>query len=164
MITKLLLSIAFAAVPIVLSGCNPADLQAQENAAPPPPEVDVVEVQKHNVTLWDAFTGRIAATESVELRPRVSGYIESIHFAEGQLVQQGDLLFVIDPRPYQAHRRAAEAALKRAQSVRQLAASEAERAQRLLQGKAISREEFDQRSANLASAEAADVVEFPFLR
>ncbi|WP_232339991.1 efflux RND transporter periplasmic adaptor subunit [Ketobacter nezhaii] len=151
---RLLMASLFVATPLLLNGCNPADLQAKENTLPPPPAVDVMEVNQEDVTLWDSFTGRVAARESVELRPRVSGYIDSIHFEEGQLVQQGDLLFVIDPRPYQAHQRSAEADLKRALNVQQLARSEAERAQRLLKGKAISREEFDQRAANLASAEA----------
>ena len=96
---KTAIAASIVALTITLSGCN-NNLQATE-AEPPPPAVDVTRLQARNVTLWDAFTGHVAATESVALRPRVSGYIDSIHFEEGQLVEQGQLLFVIDPRPYQ---------------------------------------------------------------
>ncbi|MEC8812647.1 MAG: efflux RND transporter periplasmic adaptor subunit [Ketobacter sp.] len=149
---KTAIAASIVALTITLSGCN-NNLQATE-AEPPPPAVDVTRLQARNVTLWDAFTGHVAATESVALRPRVSGYIDSIHFEEGQLVEQGQLLFVIDPRPYQARQRAAQAALQRAESILSLARTEATRAQNLLQNRAISQEELDQRLATLANAEA----------
>src|SRR3546814_1479637 len=68
---------------------------------PPPPEVSVATVLSKPVHQWDTFNGRVTAVESVQLRPRVSGYVQRVAFDEGQEVEKGDLLFVIDPRPYQ---------------------------------------------------------------
>jgi membrane fusion protein, multidrug efflux system len=116
--------------------------------------VDVAQVIAEPVTLWESFTGRVVAPETVELRPRVSGYIDAVAFVEGELVKAGDLLFQIDPRPYQARVQAARAELEQASSQRQLAKSEAGRAKSLLESRAISREEFDQRNAALLSATA----------
>lgn len=133
-----------------LAGC---DAHSEEAAAlPPPPAVDVARVEPSPITLWDGFTGRIAAPESVDLRPRVSGYIDKVAFNEGEMVKQGDLLFQIDPRPYQARLNAADADLSRARSQLKLAKSEATRARHLLDSHAISREELDQREAALAEA------------
>lgn len=143
------LAVALAAV---LSGCN-----AQSDTAvamPPPPEVDVAEVLETPVTLWESFTGRVESPETVDLRPRVSGYITEVAFEEGELVQAGDLLFQIDPRPYQARVEAARADLALAASQLELAGSEAGRAKSLLESRAISREEYDQRNAALMSARA----------
>src|SRR5512136_1227705 len=75
----------------------------------PPPKVTVVQPHMGPVTNWDEYPGHLEAVESVEIRPRVSGYIESIHFQDGAEVKTGDLLFVIDPRPYQAELEHAEA-------------------------------------------------------
>lgn len=136
-----------------LAGCEAHSEEAA--AAPPPPAVDVARVAAESVTLWDGFTGRIAAPESVELRPRVSGYIDSVAFGEGEMVHQGDLLFRIDPRPYQARVNAAKADLSRARSQLSLARSESERAQHLLDSRAISREEYDQRASAMATARSA---------
>jgi multidrug efflux system membrane fusion protein len=82
-----------------MAGC---DSQGQDNAAStaPRPEVEVAEVQAERVTLWGAFSGRVEAPQTVELRPRVSGFIDQVGFEEGELVSEGDVLFVIDPRPY----------------------------------------------------------------
>ena len=143
-----LLSIAALA----MAGCNDNDQKGQQ---PPPPAVEVAEVTTDQTTLWGDFTGRVAAPESVELRPRVSGYIDRVAFEEGELVLRGDLLFEIDPRPYRARERAAAAQLKRARSELALAESQATRAEQLLASRAISREEFDRRKSELASAEAA---------
>src|ERR1700676_2587307 len=71
-------------------------------APPPPPQVSVAQVLEKRVKDWDEFTGRLQAVETVEIRPRVSGYIDKLAFTEGSQVKRGDLLFVIDPRPYQA--------------------------------------------------------------
>lgn len=136
----------------LISGCN---AQGDEVAAAPLPAVEVARVQEESALLWDSFTGRVAAPETVELRPRVTGYIERVTFAEGELVQRGDVLFEIDPRPYQAREQAAQAELERAQSQLKLATSEAVRARQLLDGKAISREQHEQRDAARAAAEAA---------
>jgi membrane fusion protein, multidrug efflux system len=103
---------------------------------------------------WDDFTGRISAVESVDLRPRVSGYIERVAFEEGQDVQRGDLLFVIDPRPYQAALAQAEAQLEAARSGARLARAQDDRAQSLIEAKVISREEFEARRAASAQGDA----------
>src|SRR5690606_2849915 len=151
---QLLWLAGFALTLTALAGC---EAQGEETAAAPPPapEVEVVAVQTEEVLLWGSFTGRIAAPQTVDLRPRVSGYITEISFVEGDLVHAGDVLFQIDPRPYEAHEQLAQAELARAKSQLQLAESEAKRAAQLWQKRAISREELDQRSAALSGAKAA---------
>lgn len=146
-----LVTVTLSAVTL-LAGCN---ARGQDSEPAPPPAVDVAQVLEEEVTLWDDFTGRLAAPETVELRPRVSGYIEQVNFQEGALVERGDTLFVIDQRPYQARERAARAELEQRRSQLALAQSEAQRAERLLAERAISREEHDQRQAAFSSAKAA---------
>ena len=136
-----------------LSGCG--DKAAAQTAAnQPPPQVDVAQVVARRVTEFDEFTGRFEAVERVEIRPRVSGYIASVNFAEGREVKKGDVLFVIDPRPYEADYKHAKAQLDQARSQSVLAKSERERATRLLQAHAISQEEYDTRVAGLEQADA----------
>lgn len=144
----------FALALATLTGC---EAQGEEAAAatPPAPEVDVVQLQAEDVLLWASFTGRIAAPETVDLRPRVSGYIHAIGFVEGDLVQAGDVLFQIDPRPYAAREQLAQAELARVKSQWQLADAEVKRAQQLWEKRAISREELDQRNAAFTAATAA---------
>lgn len=144
----------FALALATLAGC---EAQGEEAAAatPPAPEVDVVQLQAEDVLLWASFTGRIAAPETVDLRPRVSGYIHAIGFVEGDLVQAGDVLFQIDPRPYAAREQLAQAELARVKSQWQLADAEVKRAQQLWEKRAISREELDQRNAAFTAATAA---------
>lgn len=137
---------------MLLSGCKTQGGDAA--SLPPPPEVDVAQVTAEPVTVWKRFTGRVVAPETVGLRPRVSGYIDEVAFEEGELVQAGDLLFQIDPRPYKAREEAARAELALAESQLALADSEATRAGTLLESRAISREEYDQRNAALMSARA----------
>lgn len=139
---------------LTLVGCD-AQGQAQDNATPPPPEVEVAEVRSEQVTLWGAFSGRVEAPQTVELRPRVSGYIDQVNFEEGELVNEGDVLFVIDPRPYKAHEQLAKAELARMRSQLTLASSEAARSAQLWERRAISREEFEQRNAAKTMAQAA---------
>ncbi|HIZ49796.1 MAG TPA: efflux RND transporter periplasmic adaptor subunit [Candidatus Pseudomonas excrementavium] len=139
---------------LTLAGCD-AQGQAQDNATPPPPEVEVAEVHAEPVTLWGAFSGRVEAPQTVELRPRVSGYIDQLNFEEGELVKEGDVLFVIDPRPYQARVQLAQAELARMRSQLALASSEAARSAQLWERRAISREEFEQRNAAKTMAQAA---------
>lgn len=122
---------------------------------PGPPTVDVARPVVRDVTEWDDYTGRIAAVDAVEIRPRVSGYLLKVHFVEGQLVQPGDPLFTIDPRPFQAVLAAAEAELAGAKARAELARADAERAARLVESKAISTEQFDTRATGAASAQAA---------
>jgi RND family efflux transporter MFP subunit len=144
---------------IGLSGCgNDATATAQV----PAPQVSVASALEREVTEWDEFTGRVEAVESVEIRPRVTGYIESVNFSEGSTVRKGDLLFVIDPRPYRAELSIAEAELARAVARSELAASDAARSKSLVDIKAVSREEYDTRvnasreaTASVAAARAA---------
>jgi len=123
--------------------------------APPPPKVTVVQPIEQEVTEWDEYTARLEAIESVEVRPRVSGYLQSIHFKEGAIVAKGDLLFLIDPRPYEAASRRAEAELQLAKVRLSLAKKNFARVADLLPSHAISQEEADLRESNLRQAEAA---------
>lgn len=145
-------ALALAAA-LSLSGCG-SGAAAQAAVPPPPPQVDVAQVVSRQVTEFDEFTGRFEAVERVEVRPRVSGYIASVSFAEGREVRKGDVLFVIDPRPYEADYKHAKAQLDQARSQSVLAKSERERAQKLLQSHAISQEEYDTRVAGLEQAAA----------
>jgi RND family efflux transporter MFP subunit len=151
--TAVVLAIAAA---LTLTGCgsNAAAQAAAAAAAAPPPQVDVAQVVSKQVTEFDEFTGRFEAVERVEIRPRVSGYIASVNFAEGREVKKGDVLFVIDQRPYEADYKHAKAQLDQARSQSTLAKSERERATKLLQAHAISQEEYDTRVAGLEQADA----------
>lgn len=137
------------------AGCD-ARGEAESASAPPPPEVDVATVLVEPVTLRETFTGRVAAPQTVELRPRVSGYVDEIDFEEGELVNAGDVLFRIDPRPYEARVQAAKAALAQAQSQRRLAEIEAGRSRQLIQKQMISQEQHDQRQAAALNARAQE--------
>lgn len=137
-----------------LAGCG-ARGEAEAAVELPLPQVDVATVQAEEVVLWSSFTGRVVAPETVVLRPRVTGYVEKVSFVEGDLVNQGDVLFEIDPRPYQARALLAQAQLTQEQSRLELAHSQAERAKKLWDDQAISREEYEQRQAHLNAAQAA---------
>lgn len=137
----------------VLAGCGSE--AATEAQMPPPPEVSAAPVLARDIRQWDEFTGRIEAVETVELRPRVSGYIERVDYVEGSEVRKGDVLFVIDQRTYRAALDRAEAELARARAQADLARSEVARARKLADSRMISTEELDQRRAALAQAEAA---------
>jgi RND family efflux transporter MFP subunit len=142
-----------AVVTATLSAC--ARNEAATNAAaPPPPQVTVAQVISKPVTEFDEFTGRFEAIDRVEIRPRVSGYISSVNFTEGSEVKKGDVLFVIDQRPYAAELKHAQAQLAQAKSQLALAKSEKARATNLLAQHAISQEEFDTRSSSSEQAEA----------
>ena len=144
-----------AAAPLLLTACgNDAAHASDAQAAPPAPQVSVAEVVQQSITDFSEFSGRIEAVERVELRPRVSGTIESVAFREGAEVKKGDVLFVIDPRPYEAALQGARAELERAQSAKRLAHSERERAEKLLALHALSREEFDSRTSGSETADA----------
>jgi multidrug efflux system membrane fusion protein len=103
---------------------------------------------------WDVFTGRFAAVETVEIRARVDGYLQSIHFQDGALVKKGDRLFVIDPRPYQATLNQTEAQLKSAQTQVDFARADFERAQNLIRTGNVSEQVFDQRRQQFLAAQA----------
>lgn len=140
-----------------LVGCSGAS-----NTAPPPPEVMVAQVLQQKLIDWDEYTGRFQAIDTVEVRPRVSGYIDRVLFSEGKAVKKGETLIVIDPRPYQADYDRAKAELALAKAQRELAALEAERVHRLKDSGAVSQEEYDERvsaqhqqEASVAAAQAA---------
>src|SRR6202043_2387616 len=143
---------AASATALILSGC--ARNEAAEPKAAPLPQVSVAPVISRKVTEFDEFTGRFEAVERVEIRPRVSGYISSVNFTEGSEVKKGDVLFVIDPRPYVAERDKARAGLAQARSQLVLAKSERARATSLLVQHAISQEEYDTRTAGREQAQA----------
>ena len=142
---------AFAALAASVVAAASSHVYAQ---MPPPPEVDVATVLSKPVRQWDQFTGRIAAIEAVEIRARVSGYLSRVAFKEGDEVKEGDLLFVIDPRPYKAARDNAAAQLERAKATARLADILDQRSQQLVKTGAISRNEFDRTSTSLAQANA----------
>ncbi len=144
-----------AVVSAALSACarNEAATKA-DAAAAAPPQVTVAQVISKPVTEFDEFTGRFEAIDRVEVRPRVSGYISSVNFTEGSEVKKGDVLFVIDPRPYAAELKHAQAQLAQARSQLALAKSEKARATNLLAQHAISQEEYDTRASGNEQAEA----------
>jgi RND family efflux transporter MFP subunit len=132
-----------------------AGCQKQSQTAPPPPTVTVNQPAQREVIEWDEYPGRLDAVDMVEVRARVSGYLESVHFKDGAEVKKGDLLFVIDPRQYQADLDRAKADLAQAESHYELTSNEQDRAERLLKTKTISAEEADARSDGKREAEAA---------
>jgi RND family efflux transporter MFP subunit len=133
-----------------LIGCGKAPDQA-----PAPPEVMVAQVLSQKITDWDEYTGRFQAIDTVEVRPRVSGYIDRVAFREGQAVKKGETLIVIDPRPYQADFDRAKAGLALAKAQRELARLEAERVHKLKDSGAVSQEELDERLSTLNQQEAS---------
>ena len=136
---------------LALSGCGKP---GGNQSAPPPPQVTVAQVLEKQVKEWDEFTGRLQAVETVEIRPRVSGYIDKVAFTEGSQVKRGDLLFVIDPRPYKAEYDHAAADVKRYKTALDLARIELVRVQRLKDSGAVSEEELDERKSTVAQEEA----------
>jgi len=139
-----LITVALGAVAALNFGCGRATAQSQN---PPPPGVTVAPVQQKEITEWAEFTGRTEPVESVEIRPRTSGYIQEVRFQSGQLVKKGDVLFVIDPRPNQA-------VFDQRQAVFDQAKSEADRTEKLLQNNAISAEDAGARKARYEEAKA----------
>lgn len=123
--------------------------------APPPPKVTVAHPIKQAVVEWDEYTGRLQAIDAVEVRARVSGYLQSIHFQDGGQVKAGDLLFVIDPRPYEAVAARARAEQRLAEARLELARKDLTRAEFLVKSRAISQEEADTRRATVAQSEAS---------
>jgi len=123
--------------------------------APPTPQVTVAPAIGRDVAEATEFTGHFESTNAVDVRPRVGGFVDRVGFVEGAMVRQGDPLFTIDARPYEAEVARAEAALEQARTRKQLADSELERAQRLVSTQAISREELDSRVSGRAEGDAA---------
>ncbi|RAY29431.1 efflux transporter periplasmic adaptor subunit [Enterobacter kobei] len=136
---------------LLLVGC---DNSVAQNAAPPAPAVNAADVVVKSISQWDSFNGRIEAVESVQLRPRVSGYIDKVNFTDGQEVKKGEVLFTIDDRTYRAALEQAQATLERAKTQASLARSEANRTDKLINTNLVSREEWEQRRAAAIQAQA----------
>lgn len=141
-------------LPLVFSQCGRSN---GPQPMPPSPTVTVAKPLVRNLVDWDEYTGRFTAVETVELRARVSGYLDAINFRDGQLVEKGQVLFEIDPRPFQAALDRAVADQKREQTRLDLAISELARSAKLLTARAISQEEYDTRLQTRREAEAAVV-------
>lgn len=144
---------AIISVAVVLTACG-GNESGQTGAAQPSVGVNVANVEARRVVEWDEFTGRIQAVNTVELQPRISGYLREVHFREGSLVQKGDLLFSIDDREYQAAVARSEADVERAAARVLLAGQSLERAKALQDARAISTEELEQRRGELEQAMA----------
>lgn len=142
---------ASALVAAALYGCSPRS----EAQAPPAPAVTVATPLVQTIQDWDEFTGRFEATQDVDVRARVGGYVSAVHFRDGDFVRRGQLLFTLDPRPAQAALASARAALAQANAQLTLARSEYERAQTLLESQAVSQAEADTRRGAVLTAEAA---------
>jgi multidrug efflux system membrane fusion protein len=140
-------------LPLALVGCVVGEADTPP-PAPPAPEVTTAEVAVRELNDWADFTGRLEATESVEIRARVGGYVESVHFSEGGRVAAGDLLYQIDPRPFKAEVARLRAERERALAQLKLADSYRERADRLLARNATSQEEAEQLAADASVAAA----------
>ncbi len=121
---------------------------------PPAPGVTVAQPIAKRITTWDEYSGRFEAVQTVEVRPRVSGFVDKIHFKDGQIVKAGDPLFTIDPRPFEIAAESARAEIARARAQVALAMSEVERAAPLVKSGAVTERDFTQRSANLSVTEA----------
>jgi membrane fusion protein, multidrug efflux system len=147
---RLILGIGLAAVAGLNAGCS----SSAQPKAPAPVEVSVAEVICKQLGDSDEFTGRLEAVNAVEVRPRVSGYLQSVHFKEGAVVRQGELLFQIDPRPFQAEVDRLKGDLSQARAQRSRAQSDFERAERLHNNDGMSAEEYDRRAAVRNEAEA----------
>jgi RND family efflux transporter MFP subunit len=139
---------------LLLTCCGKQEEQAAP-AAPPPPSVTVAQPTQRTVTDWDEFTGRFDAIEQVQVRARVTGFVTSVEFKDGAVVKAGDLLYVIDPRQYEAAAEQAQGQLADAKAKVELAQRELERATSLIRTQAIAENIVDQRKQALAAAEAA---------
>jgi RND family efflux transporter MFP subunit len=143
-----------ALLAVALSGCG--DKPPQQAAAAPPP-VTVAQPAKRTVTDWDEFTGRFDAVEEVQVRARVGGFVTSVEFRDGAFVSTGDLLYVIDSRPFEAVAEQAEGQLSDARAKAELAKRELDRALALNQTQAVSDSIVDQRRQTLQGAKAAEM-------
>lgn len=146
---------AFCSATVLLTSCGNSGNDAAANAMQmPPTQVTIANPVQKNITEWDEYTGRLDASQSVNLYSQVTGYLESIHFRDGSEVKKGDLLFQIDPRPFQAVLDQATAQLEQARIKLELTKNEFERAKKLVDAKAISAEDYDTRAKAVAEAQA----------
>ena len=147
------------AIATLVASCSE---RQQQGGAPPPPAVTVAKPVKRTVVDYDEYVGRFTAINAVEVRARVSGYLDKVHFKDGQIVKQGDLLFTVDKRPFQNSLDQARANLVQAQSNLAFTESDYTRGQQLVRDKTITEQTFEQRAqafrnakASVANAEAA---------
>jgi RND family efflux transporter MFP subunit len=138
---------------LALAGC---DEKAQSQATAPPPPVTVAQPVKRTVTDWDEFTGRFEAIEEVQVRARVGGFVNSVEFKDGAIVHAGDLLYIIDPRPFEAVTLQAQGQLDDARAKEELAKRDLERGLTLVRTSAVSEQVVDQRRQELQAARAAE--------
>src|SRR5258708_1501769 len=151
-INKTIAAMVFVAP--ALAACGQSVSQPQ-TAAPPPPQVTVAKPVSKMIAEQDEYVGRFVAVESVEVRARVSGYLDAIHFQDGQIVKRGDLLFTIDRRPFQTALAQAQASLAQARATLAFAESDLARAQGVAVGTVITQQTFDQRMQAKRVAQAA---------
>lgn len=152
------LSAVLITLSLLLSGCDKAQQSPAVPAqppVPPPANVKIAQPLSQQVTEWDEFTGRIEAVNTVEVRARVSGYLEKVNFTAGAAVKKGDVLFVIDAKPFKAQLSYAVAELEQAKARKELAKNELARAENMLKAKGISTEEYDTREKGLRGTTAA---------
>ena len=140
---------------VALSACSE---KPAPQAAAAPPAVTVAQPVKRTVTDWDEFTGRFEAVEEVQVRPRVGGYVTSVEFKDGDMVHAGDLLYLIDSRPFEAVAEQADGQLADARAKVELAKRELDRGLNLVQTSAVSEQVVDQRRQTLQSAHASESV------
>src|SRR5215470_1302271 len=131
-----LTAVSLAVMAPLLAGCGSGQAPAQ-SAAPPPPTVTIAKPTKRTIVDQDEYVGRFAAVDSVEMRSRLSGYLASIHFTDGQMVKKGDLLFTIDRRPFQIILEQARANLTQARATLSYADADLARGQQLVREKTI---------------------------
>lgn len=146
-----------AIVALLTAGACAKKPDPSKQKPPPPPSVTVAVPLQQTIVDWDDYIGRFEAVKSVEIRPRVSGTLEAIHFRDGDFVHQGQLLFTIDPRPYEAVLAQTRAAALRDRATLANARSQYVRAQRLVAAQAVAKEELETRSAAVQTA-LADVA------
>jgi membrane fusion protein, multidrug efflux system len=135
---------------IPLAGCKPAPVKTPSS----PAAVEVAAVVSKPIRLSDEFNGRVASINSVDVRPRVTGYVDEVAYREGDSVKRGDLLFVIDPRPFRDALNSAKANLEREHAAAAFADIQEKRAQRLNASEAISQEEYQNRDSDLSQSAA----------
>ena len=149
---RVLLLYAGILAPQLLTGC---DNKPAASSGPGLPAVTVSRPVQQKITEWDEYTGRFVAVKTVEIRARVSGFIDSIHFKDGQIIKQGDLLFIIDPRPYRLAVEQATADRDRTRAKLAIATHDVERATPLVRSQSVTEREFDTRKSTQEDASAA---------
>ncbi|QGZ42497.1 multidrug efflux system membrane fusion protein [Pseudoduganella flava] len=148
-------ALAAAGLAVTLAGCEEATGKTAEAPAAGGPPISAALVIEKPITETQEFSGRLEAIDRVEIRSRVAGFITAVNFKPGSEVKKGDVLFVIDPRPYQAEADRAQAAANSARAKAELARLELTRAEKLLADKAIAQREFDERASSQKELEAA---------